>query len=208
MNLTPVRGAPVTPEEQTKTKRDLILKEASRVMYERGTGVGVDTLVSEIGVAKMTLYKNFSTKEDLIVACLHYLDDSHRTRLSGAIDWSSPPRDRLLSVFDSLREWFSTPSFRGCAFVNATVELADTSSAVRNAVLEHKNATRSWVVKLVEECGLPNTNFVASQIAQLMEGATTTALLERDPAVADIAQSTALQVLDKAKESMVSGPSL
>lgn len=177
-------------------------------MYERGTGVGVDTLVSEIGVAKMTLYKYFPTKEDLIVACLQYLDDRHRARLSGEIDWSAPPRERLLSVFDSLREWFSTPSFRGCAFVNATVELADTSPAVRNAVLEHKNATRAWVVKLVEECGLPNTNFVANQIAQLMEGATITALLERDPAAADIAQATALQILDRAKENMISGPSL
>lgn len=194
--------------KQTRTKRDLILKEASRVMYERGTGVGVDTLVSEIGVAKMTLYKYFPTKEDLIVACLQYLDDRHRARLSGEIDWSAPPRERLLSVFDSLREWFSTPSFRGCAFVNATVELADTSPAVRNAVLEHKNATRAWVVKLVEECGLPNTKFVANQIAQLMEGATVTALLERDPAAADIAQATALQILDRAKENMVSGPSL
>lgn len=198
----------MTPMEQTNTKRDLILKEASRIMYERGTGVGVDTLVSEIGVAKMTLYKHFPTKTDLTVACLQHLDDGHRSRLSGEIDWTSPPRDRLLSVFDSLREWFSMPSFRGCAFVNATVELAGTSPAVQNAVLEHKNAMRAWVVKLVEECGLPNTNFVASQIAQLMEGATTTALLERDPAVADIAQATALQVLDKAKESMVSGPSL
>lgn len=193
--------------DQTETKRDLILKEASRLMYERGTGLGVDTLVSEIGVAKMTLYKHFPTKTDLIVACLQHMDDCHRARLSGEIDWSSSPRARLLSVFDSLREWFAMPSFRGCAFVNAAVELADTSPPVRNAVLEHKNAMRAWVVKLVEECGLPNTNFVASQIAQLMEGATTTALLERDPAVADIAQATALQVLDKAKESMVSGQS-
>lgn len=198
----------MTALKQTRTKRDLILKEASRVMYERGTGVGVDTLVSEIGVAKMTLYKYFPTKEDLIVECLQYLDDCYRSRSSDDIDWSSPPRDRLLSVFDSLREWFSAPSFRGCAFVNATVELADTSPAVRNAVLEHKHATRAWVVKLVEECGLPNTNFVASQIAQLIEGATIAALLERDPSVADIAQATALQVLDKAKESMMSDPSL
>ncbi|MGI8312045.1 TetR/AcrR family transcriptional regulator [Saccharopolyspora hattusasensis] len=188
------------------SKRDLILKNASRIMYERGTGVGVDTLVSEIGVAKMTLYKHFPTKTDLIVACLQYMDDCHRARLSGEIDWSSSPRERLLSVFDSLREWFAMPSFRGCAFVNATVELADTSPPVRNAVLEHKNATRAWVVKLVEECGLPNTNFVASQIAQLMEGATITALLERDPVAADIAQATALQVLEKAKKSIRSGP--
>lgn len=194
--------------ERAETKRELIIKEASRIMYERGTGVGVDTLVSEIGVAKMTLYKHFPTKTDLIVGCLEHMDDCHRARLSGEIDWTSSPRERLLSVFDSLRVWFATPSFRGCAFVNATVELADTSPPVRNAVREHKNATRAWVVKLVEECGLPNTQFVASQIAQLMEGATTTALLERDPVAASIAQAMALQVLDQAKESKRSSRSL
>lgn len=193
--------------ERAETKRELIVREASRMMYERGTGVGVDTLVSEIGVAKMTLYKHFPTKTDLIVACLGHMDDCHRARLSGEIDWTSSPRDRLLSVFDSLRVWFGTPSFRGCAFVNATVELAGTSPPVRNAVREHKNAMRAWVVKLVEECGLPNTQFVASQIAQLMEGATTTALLDRDPVAADIAQATALLVLDKAKESKMSARS-
>ncbi|MEV4645539.1 TetR/AcrR family transcriptional regulator [Saccharopolyspora sp. NPDC049357] len=196
----------MSPTEHAENKRELIIKEASRMMYERGTGLGVDTLVSEIGVAKMTLYKHFPTKTDLIVACLHHLDDCHRARLSGEVDWSSSPKERLLSVFDSLREWFASPSFRGCAFVNATVELADTSPPVRKAVREHKNAMRAWVVKLVEECELPNADFVAGQIAQLMEGATTTALLERDPAVADIAHATALQVLEKAKEATASPP--
>lgn len=197
----------MSPMERAVTKRELIIEEASRIMYERGTGVGVDTLVGEIGVAKMTLYKHFPTKTDLIVACLRHMDDCHRARLSGEIDWTSPPRQRLLSVFDSLRVWFATPSFRGCAFVNATVELADTAPPVRTAVREHKNATRAWVVKLVEECGLPDKQFVASQIAQLMEGATTTALLERNPAAADIAQATALLVLDEAKESKTSARS-
>ncbi|MGW3473147.1 TetR/AcrR family transcriptional regulator [Saccharopolyspora sp. NPDC000995] len=185
--------------EQSQSKRDLILKEASRLMYERGTGIGVDTLIGEIGVAKMTLYKHFPTKADLIVACLQYLDDRYRDRMNRRIEGTSSPREQILSIFDSLREWFSTSNFRGCAFVNATVELADTSDQVRNAVLEHKHSTRAWIAELVKEFGLPNADFVASQIAQLMEGAITTALLEKDPAAADIAQVTASQVLDAAE---------
>lgn len=63
------------------TKRDLIVEEAARLFYERGTGVGIDTLIDEIGIAKMTLYKHFPAKADLIAACLRHVDARYRERL-------------------------------------------------------------------------------------------------------------------------------
>ncbi len=176
-------------------KRDLIVKEASRLFYERGTGLGVDTLIDEIGVAKMTLYKHFPTKDDLIVACLRFVDARYRDRLHGGLAAGSSATERVLGIFDSLRDWFATPSFRGCAFVNATVELADPQHPAHAAVLEHKISTREWVAELLAECGLTDPQFVARQIVQLMEGAITTALLEHDPTAADVARASAAQVL-------------
>ena len=177
------------------SKRDLIVEEASRLFYERGTGLGVDTLVDEIGVAKMTLYKHFSTKDELIVTCLRYVDARYRDRLRGGLADDSPADERVLGIFDSLRDWFATPSFRGCAFVNATVELADPQHPAHAAVLEHKTSTRDWVAELVTECGVADPPFVARQIVQLMEGAITAALLEHDPSAADVARASAAQVL-------------
>lgn len=183
------------------TKRDLILTEASRLLYERGTGVGVDTLVDEIGVAKMTLYKHFPTKDDLVVACLRHLDAVYRDRLRrGSEQADTTPDERVLGIFDSLRRWFETPRFRGCAFVNATVELADHRHPAHEAVLEHKHSTREWVAALVVECGVRDPAFVARQIVQLMEGAITTALLEHDPSAADVARTTARQVLTMSRD--------
>lgn len=180
-------------------KRDMIVEEASRLFYQRGTGLGVDTLIDEIGVAKMTLDKHFPTKDDLILACLRFVDARYRDRLRSGLADDDPATERVLGIFNSLRDWFATPSFRGCAFVNATVELADPGHPARDAVLEHKTRTRDWVEGLVADCGVADPPFVARQIVQLMEGAITTALVEGDPEVADIARETARQVLSSAR---------
>lgn len=176
-------------------KRDMIVEEASRLFYQRGTGLGVDTLIDEIGVAKMTLYKHFPTKDDLILACLRFVDARYRDRLRSGLADDDPATERVLGIFDSLRDWFATPSFRGCAFVNATVELADPQHPAHQAVLEHKTSTREWVAELVTGCGVADPQFVARQIVQLMEGAITTAMLEQDPTAADVARASAAQVL-------------
>lgn len=176
-------------------KRDLIVEEASKLFYQRGTGLGVDTLIDEIGVAKMTLYKHFPSKDDLIVECLRFVDARYRDRLRGGIEAESSATERVLGIFDSLRDWFATPSFRGCAFVNATVELADPQHPAHGAVMEHKTSTREWVADLLAECDVVDPKFVARQIVQLMEGAITTAMLEQDPTAADVARASAAQVL-------------
>lgn len=177
------------------TKRELIVEESARLFYERGAGVGVDTLIEEIGVAKMTLYKHFPTKAELIAACLRHVDARYRDRLAAGVREDHSPEERVLGIFDSLRTWFATDTFRGCAFVNATIELADPAHPARAAVQEHKARTREWVTGLVADCRVDDPQFVARQIVQLMEGAITTALVEGDPTVADVARATARQVL-------------
>ena len=198
--------APTLGHVPRPTKRDHIVDEASRLFYERGNALGVDTLVEQIGVAKMTLYKHFPTKDDLIAACLRHVDARYRDRLKSGVDEHTEPDDRLLSIFDSLRAWFETPGFRGCAFVNATVELADAGHPAREAVREHKQHIRAWVAGLVAECGVADTDLVSRQIVQLMEGAITTALVEDDPTAADVARVSAAQVLAAVRRAPVSSP--
>jgi AcrR family transcriptional regulator len=198
-------GDSVTSAGWRATKRDLIVEEAARLFYEHGTAFGIDSLVDEIGVAKMTLYKHFPTKAELITACLRHIDARYRDRLAAGSAPHAAPEDRVLGIFDSLREWFGTGGFRGCAFVNATVELADPAHPARDAVREHKTRTREWIEGLVADCGVADPPFVARQVVQLMEGAITAALVEGDPACAEVARATARQVL---AASRASGPLL
>ncbi|WP_329407844.1 TetR/AcrR family transcriptional regulator [Nocardia vinacea] len=184
-------------------KHDEIVHKAAKIFYVRGTSVGVDSLVDEIGVAKMTLYKHFRTKDELIVACLHHIDQRFRTWLEGQSE-SLSPEMRILGIFNSLRSWFESDSFRGCAFVNATVELANPEHPAREAVLEHKHRTRAWIAALAADCGIAEPDVVARAVVQLMEGAISTALVEDDPGAADVAREIASVVLLTARRN---GPS-
>lgn len=183
------------PPAARESRRELIVEEASRIFYARGVrAVGVDTLVEEIGVAKMTLYKHFRGKDELIVACLRRIDERYRVWIESRL-CGDDPVERILQIFDALHDWFASPEFRGCAFVNATIELANPDHPAREAVLDHKRHTRDWVSRLVAGCGVDDTGFVARQLVLLMEGAISTALVEHDPDAAGVARATARQVL-------------
>jgi AcrR family transcriptional regulator len=191
------------PPAARESRRELIVEDASRIFSARGVrAVGVDSLVEEIGVAKMTLYKHFRSKDELIVACLRRIDERYRvwieSRLSG-----DDPVERVLQIFDALHDWFVSPEFRGCAFVNATIELADPDHPASHAVLDHKRHTRDWVSRLVAGCGIDDTGFVARQLVLLMEGAISTALVEHDPDAALVARATARQVLAAAPRNAI-----
>lgn len=174
-------------------KREAIVDKARSLFYTRGIrAVGVDTIVAESGVAKMTLYAHFKSKDELIVACLDSVDERYRRWLrrevaAGADD----PAGQILGIFDALQEWFETPNFRGCAFVNATIELADPDHPARAAVVNHKQRTREWITELAVEARLHDPDAVGSQILLLMEGAIITALVDRDASAAGRAKSVA-----------------
>src|SRR2546425_317876 len=94
--------------------RQRILDTAAELFYREGVqGVGVDRIAAESGLAKMTLYYHFKSKDELVVAWLRRRDEEWMSWLESAVE----RRDgtRLLGVFDALREWFETPGFRGCA---------------------------------------------------------------------------------------------
>lgn len=177
------------------SKRDSIVASSAQIFYERGTSVSVDSLIGEIDAAKMTVYKHFPTKDELIVACLEHMDAVYRNRLERDMSTALTPEEKLSAIFDSQQRWFSTPKFRGCVFVNATVELANVDHPAHQAVLDHKHRTREWIKELVTDCGVSDPEFVAHQIAMIIEGAMITALIEHDAAAANIAKVTAGQII-------------
>ncbi|MGH9009123.1 MAG: TetR/AcrR family transcriptional regulator, partial [Acidimicrobiia bacterium] len=107
--------------------RARILDAAARLFYRRGIrAVSVDEVAETASVTKVTVYKHFRSKDNLVASCLHMLDDRFFAWFVGEVESSSAdPQARLLAVFDVLDGWFRRRSFRGCAFINATVELAD-----------------------------------------------------------------------------------
>ena len=155
--------------------RERILETAYELFSRSGTrAVGVDTIIAESGVAKMTLYRNFASKDDLILEFLRRRDERWtRAWLQAEVQRrADAPGERMLAIFDVFGEWFAREDFEGCAFINVMLELDDRGSRVRSACVEHLKAIRGFVRELALAAGVPeaDADHVAAQWHILMKG--------------------------------------
>jgi AcrR family transcriptional regulator len=177
--VTGVKG--ITEEGSSPAER--LLGAAAELFYREGIrAVGVDTVVDRAGVAKMTLYNNFGSKDELVAAYLRARDERWRAWLEEASEGRSTPQERLLAVFDALESWIEGEGgdFRGCAFINATTEIADPNHPARVVAREHKEWMREHFVKLASEAGARDPEELADQFVILFEGAIVTAVTRGD----------------------------
>ncbi|CAL9427023.1 TetR/AcrR family transcriptional regulator [Streptomyces sp. enrichment culture] len=183
--------APIT-EEQNRLDREALLDAAERFFYERGIqAVGMDQVRAASGLPLKRIYRFFPAKEDLVVAVLRRRDQRWRGELAAAVERVPDPRERVLAVFDWLAEWFRTPGFRGCAWINAHGELGSSSEAVLAEVRAHKRAFHDQVAEWVAATGVA----VAEPVFLLAEGAIVTAGITGDPAPARHARTAVAALL-------------
>jgi AcrR family transcriptional regulator len=181
--------------------RQRLLETADRLFYRHGVrAVGIDTVIAEAGVAKMTLYTHFPSKDDLIVAVLRYREEQVLAFFTRAIDRRARRTDRLRAFFAALREWFGSPDFRGCAFQNAAVELADPAHPGTEFVRGHKRRFTDLIRGFVEESvGGRGAAKLVPAIALLVEGAVVTAVIQGSPDPATTARDAALKLVETVK---------
>lgn len=178
--------------------RQRLLGAADRLFYSRGiNATGVDAVITEADVARMTLYKQFGGKAELVSAYLQDRDARWRVDLEDAIDAAGPdPVARLLAIFDALALWVSDPHFRGCSFVNAATEVPQDDHPARVVALAHKRALRTRVTELVEAAGFSQPERIIDHVMLLFEGAVTaTAMHSVDDAVG-VARATVQQLCE------------
>jgi AcrR family transcriptional regulator len=158
--------------------RDRILDTAYDLFSRHGVrAVGVDRIIAESGVAKMSLYRHFPSKDELVLA---FLEERERrwTR-----DWlgaevarrETAAADRLLAIFDVLGEWFDRSDFEGDAFVKVLLEFDDHTSRLRMASAEQLSNVRAFVCDLADEAGAPDPDALAYKWHILMKGSIVTA---------------------------------
>jgi AcrR family transcriptional regulator len=171
--------------------KDRILETADRLFYLQGIrAVGVDTIASEIGISKRTLYNHFPSKDALIAAYL-----ARRFVAPRASDKS--PVEQILGTFDSLERRFSSKDFRGCPFVNAVAELGEDRS-VRKVAIAFKESRRLWFRDLLIQLGVAEAEALATQLALLVDGSIAQDLVRNDPAMARAAKEAATVLLRNA----------
>ncbi|MEM1164790.1 MAG: TetR/AcrR family transcriptional regulator [Planctomycetota bacterium] len=160
--------------DQVSTKRDQLLDAAARLFEREGFhAVGIDRVVKEAGVARMTLYNHFAGKHELIEAVLEHRDGVVRERFSTALERAAgDPRGQLLGVFDYLADWFATPGFAGCIFVKAAGEFTDGHESIREAAGAHKRRVAESLAELAREAGANDPDELACELQLVIEGAT------------------------------------
>jgi AcrR family transcriptional regulator len=107
--------------------RERLLKAAAELFYAEGVGAtGIDTITARAGVAKMSLYNNFSSKADLVKGYLENRVSEWQGVLAKRLERATTPAERVLAVFDSYVDHAHLAygwGFRGCGLFNAAAEL-------------------------------------------------------------------------------------
>lgn len=186
-------------ETTVSAPRERILDAASSAFYRQGIrAVGVDAVIADAGVAKATLYRHFPSKDALVLAFLERRDRRWRAWFEEAVERLAPdPSDRPLAVFDALAEWFRSDDFRGCAFINAAVEITDPAHPARAAVRDHERLLAEHLVRLCRETDLADPSGCAAALLLLVEGAIVCALVEESPQPAARARAAARRLLTR-----------
>jgi AcrR family transcriptional regulator len=168
--------------------RERILNAATRRYYAEGIrAVSADRLIAEAGVSKVTFYRHFPTKDDLITAYLVQQVtkfEGELTRKRAELD--GDPAGVLRWYAEALGEFTCTPGFRGCPFINAAAELSQPDHPGHKVVMDH----RSWLVgqfaELLTELRVDDVDSKADQLMMLRDGAMVAGYVGRTPeAVAD-----------------------
>jgi AcrR family transcriptional regulator len=167
----------MTTSEDGSAARDSGGERIRRAAYElfstRGVkDVGVDAVIAKAGTAKMTLYRTFRSKDELI------LDFLRRRERLWTVEWlqhesrqrGRRPQDQLLAIFDLFGDWFARPDFEGCAFLTTMLEVGDREHPVHRASVQHLANIRGYLRRLAEEAGVSDPERAARQWHILMKG--------------------------------------
>ena len=154
-------------------RREKLVQTALTLFSKHGIrATGIDTIVAEAGVAKMTLYNHFKSKDELVVAALRRFDEEFRNALMRAVERKGrTPSERLLALFDFLDGLCNRADFFGCKFINASAEYTAHDHPVHIAAAEHKKLVLIYVRNLAAAAGAQGPDQLSEQLFFLMEGA-------------------------------------
>lgn len=181
-------------------KRDMrehILATASSLFRSRGiNATGVDTIVAEAGIAKMTLYKYFQTKEDLIMEVISLRSREFYEWLSTRVTkGNSDPELKVNGLFDGIEEWLKNPECNGLAFIKASAEFPQTDSPINQLSVNLAEEFRSYLIKFATDVGAKQPESLGQQLSMLIEGAILSAQLSHDYQSLKFAREAALLLI-------------
>jgi len=180
------------------TLQEKILQAASELFYSQGIrATGVDAIVKTANTTKMSLYKYFLSKDDLVLAFLRKRDEDFRLWFVDQVNGKADtPKAKLLAVFDVIGEWMAIPEFRGCAFINAAAEFPIEGNPMHQVSAEFYDHFRNYIADLAEQSGSKSPKILAQQLSLLIEGAIVSEQMKRHSGSAEQAKQAAIILIE------------
>jgi AcrR family transcriptional regulator len=156
--------------------REHVLGVAHELFYWHGIrATGVDRVAAGADVAPTTLYRLFSSKDELIAAYIERADRLYREWFDAAAASGGPdPRRQILALFDALGEQIQPQHCRGCPFLMALAEFPDPAHPAHRAAVIMKAWVRDRLGQLTADPTsggrTARTELLADQLSLIMEG--------------------------------------
>jgi AcrR family transcriptional regulator len=202
-------------QAQPTGPRERLLDAAEALIYAGGIhATGVDAIVRAAQATRKSFYSYFESKDALVASALERRHERWMNWfVQGTLRKGRTPRTQLLGMFDLLREWFESPGFHGCAFLNAAGEIASPDDPIRAVAQAHKAALSGFIYQCCEafaaEQGLAarQAAALARQWLVLVDGAIGVALVSGSADAARDAHAAGRRLLDPVPPSQQRTPS-
>lgn len=166
-----------SPPSPSSPARERILLTAYERFYRDGIrATGIDRVIAESGVTKVTFYRHFPSKNDLIREFLEY---RHRRWMDWFVDALKRHGQDMNGLIPTLREWFGDENFRGCAFINSVGELGGVLPSVVEISRRHKQEMTDVIYRLLPPSRHRKEN--AAAVALAVDGAIVRAQFDQSP---------------------------
>jgi AcrR family transcriptional regulator len=181
------------------TLKSKILVVATDLFQTRGiNSTGVDTIVAVAGTTKMTLYKYFTSKENLILEVLEKGHQDFQSWLNEKLSTNTKkPSEKLQKLFEFIEEWVTSPNFRGMGFIKASAEFPNEESPVHQLSSEQSRQFKQYISSLATEANIQDADGLALQLSLLFEGAVQAEQMKRG--------SGAMKYAKKASKILIDG---
>jgi len=177
--------------------RDKLLDVTEELVYQYGlNATGMELIVKTSGISRKTIYRYFSNKDCLCAQALLRRDNRWMQWFEACSVKNDDAAESILNMFSTLKSWFLTENFRGCAFINSASETADAQHPIRAIAKEHKQKIVSLVATLASQLTVPSVELFSRQILLLIDGAITVAMVMNFPGAADDARAMAKLLIE------------
>lgn len=181
----------MTPSPSSGKRQHVV--DIAYALFKQGGfhATGIDRIIAEADIAKMTMYRHFPSKDELIVEVLDYRAGRFDRQLDRLGQEGITPEQKIGKIFDWHERWFRSADFHGCLFAHALAEFGDPGHPVFKAVARQKNGLRSRMQAILEDVMPPDRAAgAAAALLMLIEGATLMAQMGQ-PAIGNARKAAA-----------------